>query len=165
MLRFQVCVESVASILSNTSRVMSCSVASTSSQSPAMPDTAWVMSLRPKLAAKPIAAPPSAAAMIGPLSPHENALRSLELRLPPLERLRVDDERLDCRLWVRVAINSSLAEFAGSTVRGRAPFLLRGAFKPPFGAFVRRCWKAAATLRKEGPLRASRPAGEPLPAH
>jgi hypothetical protein len=60
------------------------------------------------LAAKPIAAPPRAAAMIGPFSPHENALRSLVLRLPPLERLRIEDERLDCRLWVRVAIYSSL---------------------------------------------------------
>jgi hypothetical protein len=64
------------------------------------------------LAAKPIAIPPSAAAMTGPaLSPHEKALRlSLLLpRLPPeLPRLDVVLERFELRLWVRVGIDSSL---------------------------------------------------------
>jgi hypothetical protein len=55
------------------------------------------------LAAKPIAAPPIAAAMIGPApSPQEKALRLS----PPLllELPRLDDDLFDVRLRVRVAM-------------------------------------------------------------
>jgi hypothetical protein len=69
------------------------------------------------LAAKPIAAPAIAAPRSGPaLSPHEKALRLLLLRLslrrfsPDLPRL--DEDRDDVRLPVRVAINSSLSRSA-----------------------------------------------------
>src|SRR5690349_2661031 len=66
----------------------------------------------------PIAAPPSAAAMIGPApSPHENALR-FSLRLDPLllrfspelRRFSVELLRLEVRLSLRVAIRILLVE-------------------------------------------------------
>jgi hypothetical protein len=86
--------------------------------------------LRPKFAAKPRAAPPIAAAMTGPApSPHEKALR-----LPLPERLRLDDERLDFRFSVRVAIGSLLGWNRPVNVGEGAAFLLRSAFRPPLGA-------------------------------
>jgi hypothetical protein len=61
------------------------------------------------LAAKPIAAPPSAAAMIGvALSPQEKALRLpllLRLLLEPDLLSELDPDRFDVRFWVRVAIS------------------------------------------------------------
>src|SRR5690348_3343802 len=61
--------------------------------------------------------------MIGPVpSLHENALRlSLELRL-------------DERPWVRVAMNSSLAEFSWFNGQGAGVVPTAGASEPPFGA-------------------------------
>src|SRR5215210_4134090 len=90
-----------------------------------------------------MAAPAMLAAMIGPLfSPHEKALR-----LPPPERLelRLDDVRLDWRLWVRVAINTSLAGFAVSTVRGGAAFRLEHAVRRA----IRRRSSALAAVQLE----------------
>src|SRR5438128_449820 len=61
---------------------------------------------RPKLAARPIAAPPRAAAMTGPApSPHVKAPR-LPLVLP---LFRGELERFDVRLWVRVTMRLLLA--------------------------------------------------------
>src|SRR5687768_448128 len=107
--------------------VASCSAASTSSQSPATPDMLCIRNLRPKLAAKPIAAPASAAPTNAPppLLPQEKALSS-----PPLLRFRVDarplpelslrfavaerfEVRLELRFWVRVAMRSSVFRVRG----------------------------------------------------
>src|SRR6185503_11432439 len=80
-----------------------------------------------------MAAPPSAAAMIGPApSPHEKALwLLLELRFP------LELERLDWRLWVRVAIGILLGvNLADSTVRGGGAFLSGNALRPPFAARI-----------------------------
>jgi hypothetical protein len=78
------------------------------------------------LAAKPIAAPPIAAAMIGPApSLHEKALRVplSPPRMLSFELLRFELDRFEVRLWVRVAIYLLLAwESAASTVRRDAPF-------------------------------------------
>jgi hypothetical protein len=52
------------------------------------------------------------------LSPHEKALR-LSLEPLPLLRLLFELLRFDERFWVRVAINSSLAGFAGFNGQGR----------------------------------------------
>jgi hypothetical protein len=73
--------------------------------------------------------------MIGPLpSPHEKALR-LWLEPPRLPVvLLFEFERFEVRLWVRVAINSSLLDLPVSTVRGGCAFLSRSAFSEPFGA-------------------------------
>jgi hypothetical protein len=75
-----------------------------------------IIALRPKFAAKPIATPASAAPSSGPaLSPKEKALRLSLLRLRSLLLLsfelplRAEVVRLDVRLPVRVAINSSMS--------------------------------------------------------
>src|SRR3982751_111480 len=75
-----------------------------------------------------MAAPAMPAAMIGPLlSLHEKALR-----LPAPERLvpRFEDVRLDWRLWVRVAIVTSLANWKIQ----RSGEARRSGVKPPFAA-------------------------------
>ena len=60
-----------------------------SSQSPRAASMPCISALRPKLAARPIAAPPSAAAMIGPAaSLQENALRVSLLPPPRLPLVR-----------------------------------------------------------------------------
>src|SRR5687768_18403860 len=110
MLRLKLWVSSVASIRSKIAIVASCSAARTSSQSPAVPDIAWVRNLRPKFAAKPIAAPasaaPTSAALL--LLPQEKALSSrVELSLRLLAGLRLLPElllplRFGLRFWVRV---------------------------------------------------------------
>src|SRR5215213_9245916 len=79
--------------------------------------------------------------MTGPApSPHEKALRFSRLllllppRLSPLVLLRLDPLRLDERLWVRVAINSSSAlvcRFNGWR-RDRVP--VASGFREPFSA-------------------------------
>src|SRR5579872_2987553 len=70
----------------------------------------------------PIAAPPIAAAIIGPaLSLQENALLPA-LPWRSLALLCVALERLDDWLWVRVAMNSSLPGIRTSTDRREAPF-------------------------------------------
>src|SRR5690242_14719593 len=99
ILRLKVWLSSVASILSKTASAMSCSAARISSQSPAAASMPCISALRPKFAATPKAAPARAAPSNGPaLSLHEKALRL------PCERLLVDE-----RLWVRVAIDTSLS--------------------------------------------------------
>src|SRR4051794_5569510 len=116
--------------------------------------------------------------MIGPLpSPHENALLpSLELllrrlllsellRFEPslLDPLRPEDERLEVRFWVLVAMKILPAGFGGSTGEGGGPFLLQGARSDRFGASIRARWTAPAVQRAQ-PRRCSA-ARQALPVH
>src|SRR5690348_9720742 len=92
--------------------------------------------------------------MIGPaLSVQEKALRLLLLR-PELLSLERFELRLEERLWVRVAMETSPCWNPGcSTVGAVPPFLLGSAFTPPFGASVRAGWTAPGAAPVEGPLR------------
>src|SRR5438045_4473340 len=105
----------------------SCSAARISSQSPTLASMPCISALRPKLAAKPMATPASAAPSSGPaFSPHEKALRFCDL--PPFSPVELRFElllRLDGRFWVRVDIDFSLAGFGVSTVGEEAPFRSR----------------------------------------
>src|SRR5690242_5639819 len=80
-----------------------------------------------------------AAPRSGPaLSLQEKALRLLLALLRRSLLLSSELERFDLRFWVRVAINSSLAGFAVSTVGAVAPFRSRSPLREPFGAMARR---------------------------
>src|SRR3954470_13417991 len=107
---------SVASILSNRASVAWCSALSASNQSPIAPVDIWTNNLRPMLAARPIAAPASAALARTPAlpPPQEKALFSPErvLLLEPLERLLV---------LVSLAIRSSFGDVGPRNRRGGAP--------------------------------------------
>src|SRR5436189_2732074 len=98
-----------------------------------------------------MATPASAAPRTGAApSPQENALRPPAPR-PVLElALRV---RFDERLWVRVAINSSLAGFSDSTVGGRAAFLLRAASKSRLSPFPKGRCRVPASVRAAAVIR------------
>src|SRR4051794_32915643 len=108
---------SVASILSNRASVAWCSAFRASNQSPIAPVDICTNNLRPILAARPIAAPASAAPASTPAlppPPQEKALVSPERVLlpPPLERLLV---------LVSLAIRSSFGDVAPRNRRGGAP--------------------------------------------
>src|SRR3954471_21397298 len=118
--RTKLWLSSVASMRSNRAKVALCSALRASNQSPIAPLDIWTKSLRPTLAAMPIAAPASAAPASTPAPPlpHEKALSPLDerdalllFRLLPLARLRVS-----------VAIWPSLGEVGPRTAARRARF-------------------------------------------
>src|SRR5687767_8200516 len=123
MPRLKVCVSSVASILSKIAIAASCSAARTSSQSPAEPAIACIANLRPKLAAKPIAAPAKAAPTRAPVLvfPHEKALCPREPRVLEVRLLL----RFEVRFCVRVAMSILRVGVCPSTATAGVAFLDR----------------------------------------
>src|SRR3954470_25020791 len=148
---------SVASILSNRASVAWCSALSASNQSPIAPVDIWTNNLRPMLAARPIAAPASAAPARTPAlpPPQEKALFSPERVLlpPPLERLLV---------LVSLAIRSSFENVAARNRRGGAPVPAPGSTSLGISQTV--SMRCVADLRAVGPaaLPVRSPAGSIL---
>src|SRR6185369_3925002 len=90
-------------------------------------------------------------------SPHENALRlplaSLLRFSPELLRLELEFERFEVRLWVRVAIYSSLPGNFDFNGQGRSAVPPAEALREPFGALARRRSRVPAVVRAAGSLR------------
>src|SRR5690348_16098943 len=94
-----------------------------------------------------MAAPARPAASSGPaLSLHEKALRSLLLLPRPPERLEL---RFDVRFWVRVAIQSSLAEARHINGRRRGDVPVARPVRATVRRAIRSCSTAPAAVPPE----------------